>query len=133
MDGRKQRLFCDRRYAFSLHLPKVMAELMLGESPVWSIAGNNFVQVELVEEEARGVYTTVNYYVMMQIRKYAVPNEPKCIRVRVETAFPEDSLFYAKPVLKKPFNFRKLLACIWEGRDHGVLQSEPSNKRKAKE
>jgi hypothetical protein len=131
MDGRKQRVFCDRRYSLSLHLPRIMSELVRGESPVWSIPGNNFVRVELVEEESTGARATVNYYVIMRISKCVAPNEPKCIKVRVETAFPEDLLFYAKPVLKKPFSFRKLLACVWEGRDH-IVSDSSVNVAKAK-
>jgi len=132
MDGRKQRLFCDRRYSLSLHLPRIMSELVRSENPVWSIPGNNFVQVELVEEEGTRARATVNYYVMMRIWKCVVPNEPKCVKVRVETAFPEDLLFYAKPVLKKPFSFRKLLACVWEGRDHNAPDARAVRGAKAK-
>lgn len=132
MDGRKERMFCDRRYRLSLNLPKIMAELIASENHVWTIPGNNFVQVELVDEEADGSVAKINYYVMMRIQKHVAPDEPKCIKVRVETAFPEDLLFYDKPVLKKPFSFRKLLACAWEGRDHNAPEPKPKKKPKGK-
>lgn len=120
-DGAKVRMFCPRRYRLSLNLPRIMSALIRSETRVWSVAGNNFVQVELVDDEADAIHTTINYYVMMRIQKHAPPEEPKLIRVRVETAFPEDVLYYDKPVLKKPFSFRKLLACVWEERDPNDL------------
>ncbi|MDR0242914.1 MAG: hypothetical protein LBJ65_15060 [Burkholderia sp.] len=132
MDGGKQRMFCDRRYSLSLNLPKIMDALIRSENLVWSVPGNNFAQVDLVEEEADGTVTEVTYYVLMQIRKHAVPNEPKCIKVRVETAYPEDAI-YDRLVRKKPFNFRKLLACIWEGRDHNAPEPKPKPRKKPKE
>ncbi|MBO4121957.1 hypothetical protein J5T34_14620 [Cupriavidus gilardii] len=127
-DGAKARMFCSRRYRLSLNLPLIMDALIRGETQVWSVAGNNFVRVEMVDEEADGRRTTINYYVLMQIRKHAAPEQPKHIKVRVETAFPEDLLYYDKPVLKKPFSFRKLLACAWEGRDHNDRAPKPNKK-----
>lgn len=128
MDGKKQRMFCDRRHRLSLKLPQIMADLIVSENHVWTITGNNFVQVEMVDEEADGSVTKISYYVLMRIQKHAEPGAQKHVTVRVETAFPEDLLFYDKPVLKKPFSFRKLLACVWEERDH----NEPEPKKKPK-
>ncbi len=132
LDGAKERLFCLRRYRLSLSLPRIMDALIRSENHVWSVPGNNFVQVEMADEEADGSHTMVTYYVLMRIQKCAEPNTPKHIKVRVETAFPEDLLYYDKPVLKKPFSFRKLLACAWEGRDHNEPDPKPKKKAKGK-
>jgi hypothetical protein len=129
MDGVKQRMFCERRHRLSLNLPRIMDELIRSENLVWSVPGNNFAQVDLVEEEADGTVVKVTYYVLMRIEKSAKPNEPKYIKVRVETAYPEDAI-YDKLVRKKPFNFRKLLACIWEGREYNAAESKPKKKPK---
>lgn len=53
MDGGKQRMFCECRHRLSLNLPRIMDELIRSENHVWSVPGNNFAQVELVEEEGR--------------------------------------------------------------------------------
>ncbi|MFC7634485.1 hypothetical protein [Paraburkholderia humisilvae] len=78
---------------------------------------------------ADGTVTKVTYYVLMQTRKISEPNKPKRINVRVETAYPEDAI-YDKLVQKKPFNFRKLLACIWEERDYNAPELKPKKKGK---
>jgi hypothetical protein len=109
-----------------------MEALIRSENHVWTVPGNNFVQVELVDEETDGTLTKINYYVLMRMQKHAAPNEPKHIKVRVETAFPEDLLYYDKPVLKKPFSFRKLLACLWEGRDYNEPDPKPKKKTQGK-
>ena len=127
MDGGKQRMFCERRHRLSLNLPRIMDELIRSEKHVWSVPGNNFAQVDLVEEEADGTVTKVTYYVLMQIRKVSEPGGPKYMKVRVETSYPEDAIYDAL-VRKKPFNFRKLLACIWEGRDYNAPDAKPKKK-----
>lgn len=127
MDSGKRRMFCERRHRLSMSLPRIMDELIRSEKHVWSVPGNNFAQIDLVEEEADGTVTEVTYYVLMQIRKFSELNAPKCIKVRVETAYPEDAIYDAL-VRKKPFNFRTLLACIWEGRDYNASEAKPKKK-----
>ncbi|AYQ85982.1 hypothetical protein [Burkholderia gladioli] len=115
MDGSTERMFCPRRYQLSRSLPRIIEALVRSDQQIWSITGGNYVKIDTVEESADGVASPVTYYVLMRIWKEAKPNQQKHIKVRVETAYPEDILF--DPVRrKKAFNFRILLREIWDPR-----------------
>ncbi|MCY0854048.1 hypothetical protein [Cupriavidus sp. D39] len=132
MDGAKARIFDWRRYHLSKNLPHVMASLFSGDATVRATHHHNFVQIELVEELADGIKREVNYYIFLRIRKHDVPNEPKLMKIRVETAFPEDLLYYDKPELGKPYSLKKILQCYWEGRDYWRPDPGSNSKKKGK-
>lgn len=112
-DGNKPRVFCERRYILSLQLPRLMRELLAQPTLVHAVRGNNYVRIELVEELADGTITTVTYYIILQLRKSA-PAEQRFIKMRVETAYPEDLVHYQPTVYDpKGLKLEKLLRELW--------------------
>lgn len=128
-DGKEPRLFCERRHRLSLQLP-ALVEKMLTEHPVvYPVKGGNFVHFEMVEELEDGTTLTVTYLMILQMRK-STPDKGRFIKLRVETAYPEDLANY-DPIRYDPkgFHLEKLLRDTWTHRE-GAPKPGKSKKRR---
>jgi hypothetical protein len=63
-----------------------------------------------------GTAQQLDYYVFLSMRTHDQPNEPKVIRLFVESAYPEDLLHYDRPTLGKPMPLTRALAECWGNR-----------------
>ncbi len=52
---------------------------------------NNFFHLSVEEATLGGVASQVDYYVFMSAKKVAEPNQPKMIKIFVESAYPDTS------------------------------------------
>lgn len=126
-DGKEPRVFCERRYVLSLQLPKLMEDVLTQPTQVHSVRGGNYVRIELVEELADGTTTAVTYFIILQMRK-STPDEQRFIKIRVETAYPEDLVHYQPTVYDpKGLKLEKLLRELWTYREGSP---KPGKKRR---
>jgi len=120
MDGKHARVFCDRRYALSTKLPRLMAQFLQERKPFHSVDGGNFLRFEDVESGEDDSQQIV-YHIIFRMRKVTVGE--RYIHLRVETAYPEDLLNYP-PVRhgRKPFYLPETLQNLWMPRAAGPMK-----------
>jgi hypothetical protein len=115
-DAPRDRIFDPRRYDFSKRLREAIVQLIAADERIFQTQHHNFVRIEVVEEQQDGTAQQLDYYVFLSMRKHDQPNEPKVIRLFVESAYPEDLLHYDRPKLGKPMPLTRALAECWENR-----------------
>lgn len=78
------------RYDLSLKLVDCIDNIIATDAVVTKSKHNNFFHVSFAEVMPGGVVTQVDYYVFMSARKVSERNQPKMIKIFVETAYPSD-------------------------------------------
>ena len=94
-DGSKEhprdRIFDQGRYDLSLKLMEGIDKIIAEDATVTRSKFNNFFHLSVEEATLGGVVSQVSYYVFMSAKKVSEPNQPKMIKVFVETAYPDTS------------------------------------------
>lgn len=85
----RNRIYDQVRY-LSLKLVDCIDNIIATDAVVTRSKHNNFFHVSVAEATPAGVATQVDYYVFMSARKVSEPNQPKMIKIFVETAYPND-------------------------------------------
>lgn len=86
----RNRIYDQVRYDLSLKLVDCIDNIIATDAVVTRSKHNNFFHVSVAEATPAGVVTQVDYYVFMSARKVSEPNQPKMIKIFVETAYPND-------------------------------------------
>lgn len=86
----RNRIYDQVRYDLSLKLVECIDHIIATDAVVTRSKHNNFFHVSVAEITPGGVAIQVDYYVFMSARKVSEPNQPKMIKIFVETAYPND-------------------------------------------
>ena len=131
MDGKEPRLFCQRRYSLSLQLPDLMKKVLAEHPSVYLLKTGNHVNIETMEELADGTLVKITYYIILHLRKHAPLEQRRVIKLRVETAFPEDLENYERLVYDpKGKNLEVILRELWLYREGAPKPGKGKPKKK---
>lgn len=109
----RNRIFDRARYELSRKLVAHLDAMITADDTVTRSRHNNFFHVSMAEVLDNGVAVQKDYYVFMSARKIAEVNQPKYIKVYVESAYP-DTLNVPPPEARGSRSFGAMLGEYWE-------------------